>query len=176
MYPIQDVRIANCKCQSPSSFIFNTEIRQPKEYLLVSNISNSDTRGERARKENLTYPSVGTPDHKEAFQRSLCMCKAPLSVRRSFFQSTCFFFFFLILKRSDSFYVRNYFTLLLYSSLIVQINWNRYLQITLPILSTPKLKHTRDCRSRTLWHVVWFEVFESKANQIGQKNSIIRIF
>ena len=83
VYPIQDVRIANCKCQSPSSFIFNTEIRQPKEYLL-----------ERARKENLTYPSVGTPDHKEAFQRLLCMCKAPVSVRRSFFQSTCFFFLF----------------------------------------------------------------------------------
>ena len=165
MYPIHDVRITNCKCQSPSSFIFNTEIRQPKEYLL-----------ERARKENLTYPLVGTPDHKEAFQRLLCMCKAPVSVRRSFFQSTCFFFFFLILKRSDSFYVRYYFTLLLYSSLIVQINWNRYLQITLPILSTPKLKHTRDCRSRTLWHVMWLEVIESKANQIGQKNLIIRIF
>ena len=135
------MRIANCKCQSPSSFIFNTEIRQPKEYLLES-----------ARKENLTYPSVGTPDHKEAFQRLLCMCKAPLSVRRSFFQSTCFFFvsFFFFNFKKISFYVRYYFTLLLYSSLIVQINRNRYLQITLPILSTPKLKHTRDCRARTL--------------------------
>ena len=93
------VRIVNFKCQRPSSCIFNIEIRQPKEYLLVSAISNSDTRGERERerererKENLTYPSVGTPDHKEAFQRSLCMCKAPVSVRRAFFQSTCFFNF-----------------------------------------------------------------------------------
>ena len=166
MYPIQDVRIANCKCQSPCSFIFNTEIRQPKEYLL-----------ERARKENLTYPSIGTPDHKEAFQRLLCMCKSS-SERKALVLSInlFFFFFFLILKRSDSFYVRYYFTLLLYRSLIVQSNWNRYLQITLPILSTPKLKYTRDCRSRTLWHVVWFEVIESKANQIGQNNLIIRIF
>ena len=72
--------------------------------------------------------------------------------------------------------MRYYFTLVLYSSLIVQINWNRYLQITLPILSTPKLKHTRDCRSRTLWHVVWFEVIESKAIKSVKKISSFAFF
>lgn len=174
MYPIQDVRIASCKCQSSSSFIFNIEIRQPKEYLLISAISNSDTRRKK-RKDNSTYPLVGRPNHKEAFQCALW--KAPeASGARSFNQRA-----FLTLKTSDSFYVRWYFTLLLHRSrvwlsLIAQSNWNKYLQITLPILITTKLKRTRDCTSRTVWHVVWFEAVASKTNQISQKNLILRIF
>lgn len=115
------MRIANCKCQSSSSIIFNIEIRQPKEYLLVL-LLVIQMLGERE--------GGGRPDHIRAFQRAICMRKAPEASGARFFNQPAFF----------------------------------YLQITLPILIISKLKHTRDCTSRTVWQVVWFEAIASKTN------------